>query len=220
MDTKKLNKSVLVLVIVMTVLSFTNLLNLKVGEETLKLAGISVIVGIIAYFTTRKTNESKTEGLDIKSFVTPLKDIKVIILILAPIVMDILCFSIAKFGLPEYIEHLNSRTNFLDAAELLKLILEVLVFALGEEIAWRAFFQKQTSKIMPFIPSLLLTSILFSLGHFSSGSAVIVIYDLIFVFINSVFYGLVFKKTDNAWCSALSHFLSNLFSLFILNLFI
>ncbi|MCM1049856.1 MAG: CPBP family intramembrane metalloprotease [Clostridiales bacterium] len=220
MDTKKLNKSVLVLSLVMTVLSFTNLLNLKVGEETLKLAGISVIVGIIAYFTTRKTNEIKTEGLDIKSIISSLKDIKIIVLILIPTVMNVLCFSVAKFCLPAYLEHLNSRTNFVDVSELIKSVLEVFVLALGEEIAWRAFFQKQTSKVMPFIPSLIITSILFSLGHFNPGNAIIVFYDLLFVFINAIFYGIVFKKTDNAWCSAVSHFIANLSGLFILNLFI
>ncbi|MCM1251725.1 MAG: CPBP family intramembrane metalloprotease [Clostridium sp.] len=212
---RKLNKAVFILIIIMTVLSFTNILNIKVNDETLKLAGLSVIVGIIAFFTTRKTNESKDEGLNIKAFAGSLKDKKVIILVIMPMIMNILCFSIARLCLPEYIEHLNSRTSFLDASQLPKLILEVIVLALGEEIAWRAFFQKQTSKIMPFIPSLFLTSLLFSMGHFNFGSPVIVAYDLFFIFINSLFYGAVFRKTDNAWCSALAHFLANLLGLFL-----
>lgn len=212
---KKLSKSIIILSVIMAVLSFTNILNLKLNEEPLKLAGLSVIVGIIAFFTTRKTNGSKEEGLNIRSFVSSIKDIKVILLILMPMVMNILCFSIAKFCLPEYIEHLNSRTNFLNAAELPKLILELFVLALGEEIAWRSFFQKQTSKIMPFIPSLLITSVLFSMGHFNYGSAIVVFYDLLFIFINSLFYGLIFRKTDNGWCSTLAHFLANLLGTFL-----
>lgn len=217
---KKLNKSVLILVIVMTVLSFTNLFNINVNGEPLKLAGLSVIIGIIAFFTTRKTNGSKAEGLEIRTFLRCLKDKKVILLLFMPILMDILCLLIAKFYLPEYLEHLNSRTNFLDPAELSKLIFELLVLALGEEIAWRAFFQKQTSKIMPFIPSLLISSILFSLGHFNFGNTAIVLYDLVFVFLDSIFYGLVFRKTDNAWCSGFAHFLANLLSIFLLNWFL
>ena len=76
---KKINKSVIVLLIVMMLLSLTNLLNIKVDGEVLKLSGISVIVGIIAYFTTRKTNNTKTEGLDIKRIFKDFKNPKAII---------------------------------------------------------------------------------------------------------------------------------------------
>ena len=46
---KKNNKTVIVFLIVMFLLSFTNLLNIKIDGEVLKLSGISVIVGIIAF---------------------------------------------------------------------------------------------------------------------------------------------------------------------------
>ncbi|MCM1091419.1 MAG: CPBP family intramembrane metalloprotease [Butyrivibrio sp.] len=216
---RKTNKVIIILMVIMAALSFTNILNLKVDGETLNLAGLSVILGIIAFFTTRKTNESKAEGLDIKSFAGALRDKRVILFLLMPMLMNILSFLIADLCLPEYIEHLGSRTSFLDASELPKLILELLVMALGEEIAWRAFFQKQASKIMPSPPTLLITSILFAMGHFNFGGAVIVLYDLAFIFINSLFYGLVFKRTDNAWCSALAHFLANVLGVFLLNIF-
>lgn len=213
---KKGNKLVIVLMIIMTILSFTNLLNIKIDGELLKLAGISVILGIVAYFVTRNTNESKNEGLDIKSTIKCLlKDKKVIILIIMPMIMNIICITLAKFCLPEYITHLGSRTDFLNLSELPKLILELAILALGEEIAWRAFFQKQAAKIMPFVPALIISSFLFAIGHFTSGSIAIVLYDLLFVFINSIFYGLVFKKTDNAWCSFIAHFLANLLGIFL-----
>lgn len=213
---KKINKSIIVLLIVMTILSFANILNIKINGEVLKLAGISVIVGIIGYFTTRKTNESITSGLDIKKFFSSLKDVKVILLLIIPTLLNILCFLIAKNFLPEYIEHLNGRTNFINPSEIIKTVLMLAVAALGEEIAWRAFFQKQTTKILKFIPSLIITSILFSLGHFNFGNLLIVIYDLSSIFINSLFYGLVFKKTDNAWCSWISHYIANLIGIFMI----
>lgn len=213
MKITKLHTSVIILIVVMIVLSFTNLLNLQINGELLKLAGLSVIVGIIAYFTTRKTNENKNEGLNIKTFIGSLKDKSVIILILLTLIMNVICSAIAKLCLPAYIEHVHARAgDFLDFANLPKLLLELIVFALGEEIAWRAFFQKQTTKAMPFIPSLILTSFLFALGHFNFGTPIIVFYDLMFVFIDSVIYGIIFKKTDNAWCSFLAHFLANLLS--------
>ncbi len=211
--TTKMHKSVIILIIIMTVLSFTNLLNLQINGEQLKLSGISVIVGIIAYFTTRKTNEDKNEGFNIKTFIGKLKDKTVILLILLTLMMNVICFVIAKLWLPDYIEHITARAgDFLDFKNLSVMVIELVVMALGEEIAWRAFFQKQTAKIMPFIPSLILASVLFALGHFNFGTPIIVFYDLLFVFIDALIYGLIFKKTDNAWCSFMAHFLANLLS--------
>ncbi len=213
---EKLNKSVIILLIVMLILSLTNFLYIKVNGEVLKLAGISVIVGIIAYFTTRKTNEVITSGLDIKKCWSSFKDVKVILLSITPALLQIVCVMVAKIFLPEYIEHLSNRTNFINSSEIIKTILILAVAALGEEIAWRAFFQKQTTKIIKFIPSLVITSVLFSLGHFNFNNPLIVIYDLIFVFIDSIFYGLVFKKTDNAWCSWISHFVANIIAVIVI----
>ena len=90
------------------------------------------------------------------------------------------------------------------------------ILTLGEEIAWRAFFQKQTTKMIRFIPSIVLTSLLFALGHYSAGSFIVVAYDLSFVFIDSILFGLVFKETDNAWCSWIPHFLADILGVLLL----
>lgn len=50
------------------------------------------------------------------------------------------------------------------------LLVQLIVFALGEEIAWRAFFQKQFSKMFPYVPSLIISEALFLLGHLNSRS--------------------------------------------------
>lgn len=67
------------------------------------------------------------------------------------------------------------------------------------------------SKILPFVPSLIISATLFSICHFNQGSAIAVIYDLLFIFINAIFYGIIFKKTDNVFVSTIAHFLANLF---------
>jgi membrane protease YdiL (CAAX protease family) len=92
------------------------------------------------------------------------------------------------------------------------------VFALGEEIAWRAFFQNRLSKVLPVIPTILVTSFLFTLGHYKQGDMTIVLFGLVFTFINSVLYGLIFNKSKNAWISTVSHLTANIFEvvLFIL----
>ena len=214
---KKISKSVIVFLIVMILLSFTNLLNIQIDGEVLKLSGISVIVGVIAYFVTRKTNKTKYEGFNIKTVFKDFKNHpKAIVFAILPFITCILSTVIANKFLPEFNEHVNNRASFAISGDLIKTILIMAVLTLGEEIAWRGFFQKQTTKIIKFIPSIILTSLLFALGHFSAGSFAVVAYDLLFVFIDSSLFGLIFKETDNAWCSWIPHFLADILGVLLL----
>ena len=214
---KKSSKSVIVFLIVMILLSFTNLLNIKIDGEILNLSGLSVIVGVVAYFVTRKTNKTKYEGFNIKTVFKDFKNHpKAIVFAILPFITCILSTVIANKFLPEFNEHVNNRASFAISGDLIKTILIMAVLTLGEEIAWRGFFQKQTTKIIKFIPSIILTSLLFALGHFSAGSFAIVAYDLLFVFIDSSLFGLIFKETDNAWCSWIPHFLADILGVLLL----
>ena len=133
-----------------------------------------------------------------------------------PFISCILCTVIANKFLPEYNDHLNERVSFAISSDLIKTILMLAVLTLGEEIAWRGFFQKQISKKINYILAIIIVSILFALGHYSSGGFVVVIYDLLFIFIDSFLFGLVFKETDNAWCSYIPHFLADVLALFLI----
>ncbi len=205
---KKIRKTAIALLLAMVVLSFANIIAAGIGAETLKIAGLSVIVGVVAYFVT--TDSKKIKVLDIKSGLSALKDTKVIILVLIPTIIGVITTILEKIFFPEYLEFLKSRVSFISTSQILVTILLLVVAALGEEIAWRAFFQKQISKIIPSALTLIIISTLFALGHFTPGNPIIVTYDLLFVFIDSIFFGLIFKKTNNVWCSWLAHFVANL----------
>lgn len=208
---KKTSKLVMIPLILMTLFSVMSLIKIEVGGERLNIASLTIIIGIVAFFVTGKTNDDKDEGLNFKTILSLLKNKGTIILIFMPILMNFICKVIAKLFVPEFIEHLKERTGFLAFNMMPVLIVELIIAALGEEIAWRAFFQKQTSKIVPFLPSLIISSALFSICHFNQGNAIVVIYDLVFIFINAIIYGIIFKKTDNAFISTIAHFLANLF---------
>ncbi len=207
----KLNKCVVAFLIIMSILSFSNIFKLEVKGEPLKLAGLTIIVGLVAFFVTRKTNDSKQEALDIKTFLPKLKSKKVIVLILVPVVLNIILVFVYKALMPEYFDFLKSRIPFdLELAKLKPIFFESTVIPLGEEIAMRAFFQKQTTKVFGFIPSVIMTSVLFAIGHFSYGAVAIMILDIGGIFVDSIFYGIIFKETDNAWCSWVPHFLTDI----------
>ena len=211
----KVSKPVIVFLIVMTVLSFSNCVKIEIEGDLLKLAGFTVLVGIAAYFITRNTNEYKNAGLDIKALPRQIVDKKVIVLILIPAVINVISTLIEKSLMPDYFEFLKSRI-FIDSSSTPKMLIELIVLALGEEIALRAFYQKQTTKIIGFVPGLIISSLAFTFGHFSYGEPVFMVWDLSGIFINSIFYGMVFKKTDNAWCSWISHFLANIVAMILL----
>ncbi|WP_153730768.1 CPBP family intramembrane glutamic endopeptidase [Sporosarcina obsidiansis] len=146
-----------------------------------------------------------------------LKDKSIWLWITLPLLMNLLCILLATTFLPEFMEHLAGRTErLISFNQLALLILQLAILALGEEIAWRGFFQKQVSKWLPILPTLMVTSLLFSIAHFTVGDMVVVSYDLFFIFINSMLYGIVFHKTNNAWISAFSHFIANLSVAFLL----
>jgi membrane protease YdiL (CAAX protease family) len=199
-------------IVIMALLSFSNLFGLNV-------AGISVIAGVVFFFINKALEKQpfKNSGLDIKSIGISLKNRNIWIWIALPLIMDAVSITIAKLFLPGFIEHVLARAEiFVSFDKALLLVFQLAFLALGEEIAWRAFFQKQLCKVFPIMPVILFSSVLFALGHLTAGKPIIVIFDIFFVFINSILYGIVFHKSNNAWVSAISHFIANLFSAIVL----
>lgn len=198
--------------IAMAVISFTNLFGISV-------AGISVFIGVAFFFVNKATEKQlfAGSGLDFKAIGTSLKEKSIWFWIAMPIIMDVVSITLSKLFLPEYIDHVLARAgNLVSFNAGIFLIVQLIVLALGEEIAWRAFFQKQLQKALPIAPALIISSILFALGHIASGNFTIVAYDVFFVFVNSILYGVIFNKTNNAWISTISHFAANLFSVIVL----
>lgn len=201
----------LMVIIAMVILSFTNLLGLNI-------AGASIILGVIFFFINKTIDKQpmRDSGLDIRSIGANLKDKKIWFWIALPLIIHAVSIVISIIFLPQYIEYETARAGSIVSIELsVSSVLQFLVFALGEEIAWRAFFQKQLSKVLPVIPVLIFSSLLFSLGHFKVGNPIVVAYGLLIIFINSFLYGMVFHKTKNAWVSTISHFIANIFEVII-----
>ncbi len=202
----------IVVMIIMGILSFSNFLGLKI-------AGLSVVIGVVFFFINKRSEKlsDKEAGLDINSIKTNLKSKSIWFWLLLPLIMDAFSITISKLFLPEYIEHVLARTViFVSFDKVVIMIIQLLILALGEEIAWRGFFQKHLNKVFPITHTIVISSILFALGHITEGNTIIVLYDIFFVFINSILYGIIFYKTNNVWLSTISHFVANLFSIIVL----
>lgn len=201
----------LIVMIIMAVLSFTNLFGLDI-------AGACIFIGVAFFFINKAIEKQPFEGsgLDIKAIGINLKDKKIWFWIILPLIVHGISIVISMLFIPQYIEYEITRAEaFVKIEVSIASVLQFLVFALGEEIAWRAFFQKQLNKVLPIMPVLLFSSLLFTLGHFKAGNPVIVVYGLLIIFINSLLYGVVFHKTQNAYVSTISHFIANIFEVII-----
>lgn len=204
----KKQKLAFIAMLLMVVFSFSGLLIL-LGDNNISLTSVTLLVGIVFYFITREPEEK--EAFSLKAVPKLLKDWKLDLLILMPTLMNVICYALAKILIPEFLEHLSGRLDFLSFGAFIILIVELVVAALGEEIAWRGFFLHRLSKRLPLLPALLISAALFSLCHFNLGSVAVVVYDLLFIVINAVFYGLVYKRSNNLIVCTVSHFLANLF---------
>ena len=207
-----LKKMPLLAIILMSMLTFSNVFGLPI-------AGAAVFVGAIGFFIHKAGEKQpfKGSGLEIGAIRSQLANTSIWLWMALPLIMDAVSITLSKLVLPEYLEHVLARTGqFVSLDKIVLLVFQLAFLALGEEIAWRAFFQKQLNKALPIVPTVIITAVLFSIGHFSQGDAVIVLYDVLFICINSVLYSIVFHKTNNAWMSAISHFAANLFSIIVL----
>jgi membrane protease YdiL (CAAX protease family) len=84
------------------------------------------------------------------------------------------------------------------------LLLALLVGPIMEEIVFRGYFQSSLAKKMPAWLALLLTSIVFTVGH-----SPIILWPMYFLF--SITWGWVYLRTGSLKMAILIHILSNLF---------
>lgn len=209
----KKKKSTLIAILLMIVFSFSGFL-VFLGEDKTNLASVTLIIGIVFYFVTR--DKEDREQMSLKACFKQLKDWKTVLLTLVPLLSAATCYLVAKMILPEFLEHLKGRIDFLSFGTVILLIAELIIAAFGEEIAWRGFFQNKLSKSISFLPALLIQAVLFSFCHFTVDRPIVVLYDLFFIVVDAVLFGLIFKRTNNIIVSTFSHFIANFCSVLAL----
>jgi uncharacterized protein len=180
-------------------------------------AGLTILFSILYLFIENKRNKGKREDIGFipKNILSDIK--KYWWLILLPAVSGIVSIGLSKLVLPDFYLHVLERTKpMLSFDKLGLLIPQLFILAFGEEIAFRVFFQTKICNITKPIWAIIITSLFFAIGHFSADSISIVSYDLIFIFIDSVVYGMIYQRTKNVYSCTISHFLANLIGIFIL----
>jgi membrane protease YdiL (CAAX protease family) len=113
------------------------------------------------------------------------------------------------FLLPDYSAHVLARLplnmNVLSGATIVMLLFSTL----GEELIYRALFQKHLSAFLSMSAAIGLSSLVFALMHYAPGPFSIVFVDMALVAVDSVIYGIIFARSNNVYVAWAAHFLAD-----------
>ncbi len=131
-------------------------------------------------------------------------------LIFLPVVSGVAAVLLSRLVMPDFYIHVLERTRpILVINKLPVLVVQLLILALAEEVVFRGVLQARISTWIRPAYAIAVTSFFFSIAHYSSGAINIVLYDLFFIFVDSILYGIIFEKTKSVWACWSSHFLAN-----------
>ncbi len=214
MDKKQINetnkKSALLTVLgiaIMVILTATK------AVPTSNIAGFSVFVGLAFFFIVEAVGKIPREESGLR-FSTILNDIKkpgVMIWVLLPVASCLLTDAVGRLLFRgEFLEHVMGRTGELLTFDKVPLLaVQVVVAALGEEIAYRGFFLGKSAKIAPFWLCAAVSSAVFAAGHISAGGVGVVLFDVACVFADSQIFSVIYRKTGNCAVCTVAHILGN-----------
>ena len=193
---------------------------ISVFVPSVKMPGYSLVVGITLFYIVEMLEKTPVNesGLRFNTVISDLKKPGVIIWVLLPVVSAVLSVVLGKLLFDNrFIEHVLGRTSsILSFDQILILFGQLVVGAFGEEIAFRGFFVGKGMKIFPYRLCALVSSLIFALAHYEAGNIAVVIYDLIGIFIDSLIYATIYRKTGNCLISIIAHLLCNVTGLIIM----
>lgn len=194
-------------------LIFMLLLTMTKVVPSSQMAGYSVFVGIVFFFlveTFEKPRETES-GLRFKTVLSDLKKTPVFLWVLLPMASALATLIVGNliFG-RSFVAHVLGRTSsILSFGQIPLLIGQVILAAWGEEIAFRGFFVGKAMKKFPFWLCAVVSSVAFAAGHIAVGEFGLVAYDVATIFIDSILYALIYRKSGNCLISTFSHILCN-----------
>jgi uncharacterized protein len=134
--------------------------------------------------------------------------------------MQALVILAEHFLLPDVYAHIIARTSKTVDLTVLKPSL-FIILAIGtfeEEFLYRAVFQNRLSAFTSSAVAIVGVSLLFALAHFHSSPALVVVVDLFSIFVDSLIYGLIFRRSRNIFVSWLPHYVADLFAVILMML--
>jgi len=176
---------------------------------------ISIIPAVFFLIESRIRHRSWVGiGFNVKDILINIRE-NWYMVIFVGIILPLLIFFIGKQFVPEFITHVKSRLP-LNVNSIIAALIAIAIGTFLEEIIFRGFIQERLSWFIGTPIAIIIASILFAFIHISKGSFKIVAFDLIGIFIDSIFFGIVFSKTNNIFASWIVHYMSDITALLCL----
>jgi len=123
---------------------------------------------------------------------------------------------LTKYFYPVYLEHVIARLPFDENMGLL-LILPILAVSLVlEELTYRTLIQGRLTLHIGATMAILITSVLFGFAHFASGPFWIVFLDISMIIVDSILFGIIYKRGGNLVVTWLAHFIGDVLGLLVI----
>lgn len=216
----KTNKSTVFTVIGLIVMI---LLTITKVVPSSQIAGYAVFVGVAFFFIVEASAKSQgsESGLRFTTVLTDIKKPGVLLWLPLPVVSAIVTFIVGNLIFSgEYVSHVLGRTSAMLSFDKIPLLIgQLVIAALGEEIAFRGFFVGKAMKLFPFWLCAVVSSVVFAAGHIAAGASGLVFYDVATIFIDSIIYTIVYRKSGNCLISTISHLFSNATALVVALIF-
>lgn len=191
--------------------------------------GAGFLFGILYFFLFQAVNRKSFEEMhfSVRSIGRQMGRPGVWLWILLPAAVNLVQTAVARLVSPSFYQaavrdeftRISALIPGSMTANFLLLIPYLLVLAMGEEICFRAFFQDRLSNYVPAGPAIVFSSAVFTAGHVYREPAGVMIFWVLNTFVLSVLFGIIQKKTKNAYLSTIAHFLSNYLAFILIDLF-
>jgi membrane protease YdiL (CAAX protease family) len=205
-----LYETILVLLITFVPLVFVPLVPALSGLATL----LALVFPIVYLFTEKGARHRPWKDLGIKrhGFYADFRA-NWRLLLLVVIVLQVMPVALF-FALPDGLSHVLGRIPAVNT--LTVAIVLIIVLALREELVFRSLFQERFSWFIGNVPAIVFVSLIFALSHLTTGALLVVAVDLLFVFLDSVVYGLIFARSHNVLLAWLAHLSADIVGLALL----
>jgi uncharacterized protein len=139
-----------------------------------------------------------------------------LIILVVSIIIQITIPLIARNYWPELLQHIRERVPYLSFSSINSFILTVIIIAFFEELIFRGLLQQRLNWYLNGFISIIISSVVFGIQHFTPGNPAIVIADMFLVVVDGIFYGWIYFRSKNVFISWFAHVLADIVGFIIL----
>lgn len=123
---------------------------------------------------------------------------------------------LTKYWFPAYLEHVINRLPFNEGMGF-GLILPMLGITLVlEELTYRTLIQGRLTLYVGAPLAIVIASILFGFAHFASGPFWIIFLDIGMIIVDSILFGIIYKRSGNIVVTWLAHLVGDVLGLLVI----